>query len=145
MCKVMYCKRYCERYVPVDTLIDTDKLLESLMFRSVMVHVIGTYVFLSRTINAPKTLETPRFLPGFLSGVIQFGIQLTKITAPYLIRKKGVYYLQKRIPKDLVNYCGKEFIRTSLKTKSLATANHAMKSINQSACCNLALSMFFRG
>ena len=43
-------------YVPVDTLIDTDKLLELLMFRSAMVHVLGTYVFLSRTISFSKYL-----------------------------------------------------------------------------------------
>ena len=54
--------------------------------------------------------------------MIQLGIQLTKITAPYLIRKRGVFYLQKRIPKDLVNYYGKEFIRKSLKTKDRNSA-----------------------
>ena len=54
--------------------------------------------------------------------MIQLGIQLTKITAPYQIRKRGVFYLQKRIPKDLVNYYGKEFIRKSLKTKDRNSA-----------------------
>ncbi len=33
-----------------------------------------------------------------------------------------MYYLQKRIPKDLVNYYGKEFIRKSLKTKDRYSA-----------------------
>ena len=45
-------------YVPVDTLIDTDKLLALLMFRLVMVHVLGTYVFLSRTIPFNKSCVT---------------------------------------------------------------------------------------
>ena len=33
-----------------------------------------------------------------------------------------MYYLQKRIPKDLINYYGKEFIRKSLKTKDRNSA-----------------------
>ena len=53
-------------YVPVDTLIDTDKLLILLMFRSVMAHVLGTYVFFSRTINPPKTPENAQFFACFL-------------------------------------------------------------------------------
>ena len=48
-------------YVPVDTLIDTDKLLVLLMFRSVMMRVIGTYVFLSRTITSIKSCVTHCF------------------------------------------------------------------------------------
>ena len=49
---VMSCtvKDSVKDYVPVDTLIDINKLLVLLMFRLVMVHVLGTYVFLSRTI-----------------------------------------------------------------------------------------------
>ena len=50
------------------------------------------------------------------------GIQLTKITAPYHIRKRGVFHLQKPIPKDLVNFYGKEFIRKSLKTRDRNSA-----------------------
>ena len=37
-------------YVPVDTLIDINKLLVLLMFRSVMVHTRGIIEFLGRTI-----------------------------------------------------------------------------------------------
>ena len=63
------------------------------------------------------------------------GIQLTKITAPYLIRKRGVFYLQKRIPKDLVNYYGKEFIRKSLKTKdrnsAIRISSHLVKALER--------------
>ena len=37
--------------------------------------------------------------------------------APYLIRKRGIFYLQKRVPKALVGHYGKEFIRKSLRTR----------------------------
>ena len=50
------------------------------------------------------------------------GIHLTKVTAPYLIRKRGMFYLQKRIPKPLVGHYGKEFIRKSLRTRDRFTA-----------------------
>ena len=49
--------------------------------------------------------------------MIHLGIQLTKVTAPYLIRKRGMFYLQKRVPKALVGHYGKEFIRKSLRTR----------------------------
>lgn len=42
---------------------------------------------------------------------------MTKVTAPYLIRKRGMFYLQKRVPKALVGHYGKEFIRKSLRTR----------------------------
>ena len=45
------------------------------------------------------------------------GIHLTKVTAPYLIRKRGMFCLQKRVPKALVGHYGKEFIRKSLRTR----------------------------
>ena len=44
-------------------------------------------------------------------------IHLTKVTAPYLIRKRGIFYLQKRVPKALVGHYGKEFIRKTLRTR----------------------------
>ena len=50
------------------------------------------------------------------------GIHLTKVTAPYLIRKRGMFYLQKRVPKALVGHYGKEFIRKSLRTRDRFTA-----------------------
>ena len=40
--------------------------------------------------------------------MIHLGIHLTKVTAPYLIRKRGTFYLQKRVPKALVGHYGKE-------------------------------------
>ena len=47
---------------------------------------------------------------------------MTKVTAPYLIRKRGIFYLQKRIPKPLVGHYGNEFIRKSLRTRDRFTA-----------------------
>ena len=49
-------------------------------------------------------------------------IHLTKDTAHYLIRKRGTFYLQKRVPKALVGHYGKEFIRKSLRTRDRVTA-----------------------
>ena len=42
---------------------------------------------------------------------------MTKVTAPYLIRKRGMIYLQKRVPKALIGHYGKEFIRKSMRTR----------------------------
>ena len=50
------------------------------------------------------------------------GIHLTKVTAPYLIRKRGMFYLQKRVPKALVGHYGKAFIRKSLRTRDRVQA-----------------------
>ena len=68
-----------------------------------------------------------------------------KIDTPHLYIRDGVYYFVRRIPVDIRSYYSSNRISMSLKTKSSATANRAMKSINQSSCYNLALSMFFRG
>ena len=54
--------------------------------------------------------------------MIHLGIHLTKVTAPYLIRKRGTFYLQKRVPKALVEHYGKELIRKSLRTRDRFTA-----------------------
>ena len=68
-----------------------------------------------------------------------------KIDTPHLYLRDGVYYFVRRVPVDIRSYYSSNRISMSLKTKSLATAIRAMKSINQSSCCNLALSMFFWG
>ena len=68
-----------------------------------------------------------------------------KNDTPHLYLRDGVYYFVRRVPVDIRSYYSSNRISMSLKTKSLATANRAMKSINQSSCCNLALSIFFRG
>ena len=57
------------------------------------------------------------------------GIHLTKVTAPYLVRKRGMFYLQKRIPKDLVGHYGREFIKKSLRTRDRMTAIRLSSSL----------------
>ena len=44
---------------------------------------------------------------------------MTKVTAPYLYRKRGIYYLQKCIPKDLVPHYGASLLQKSLRTKDI--------------------------
>ena len=43
--------------------------------------------------------------------------------APFVYRKRGVYYLQKRIPKELVGHYGRTFVRKSLRTKDRLEAS----------------------
>ena len=45
------------------------------------------------------------------------GIHLTKVMAPYLTRKRGMFYLQKLVPKALVGHYGRKFICKSLRTR----------------------------
>ena len=47
---------------------------------------------------------------------------MTKFRAPYLMQKRGIYYLQKRIPKQLTGHYGCSFIRKSLRTKDRSEA-----------------------
>ena len=42
--------------------------------------------------------------------------------APYLFQKRGIYYLQKRVPQQLVPKLGRVIIRKSLRTTCRATA-----------------------
>ena len=57
------------------------------------------------------------------------GLHLTKVNAPYLVRKRGMFYLQKRIPKDLVSYYAREFIKKSLRTRDRMTAIRLSSSL----------------
>ena len=41
---------------------------------------------------------------------------MSKISAPYLMRKRGIFYLQKRVPKQLISRYGTQLIRKSLRT-----------------------------
>ena len=43
-------------------------------------------------------------------------IQMSKFRAPYLVRKRGIFYLQKRIPQQLIGHYGRTFVRKSLRT-----------------------------
>ena len=47
---------------------------------------------------------------------------MTKVSAPYLYRKRGIYYLQKCIPKDLVPHYGASLLQKSLRTKDRTQA-----------------------
>ena len=47
---------------------------------------------------------------------------MTKVSAPYLYRKRGIYYLQKRIPKPLIPKYGRSILQRSLRTTNRADA-----------------------
>ena len=47
---------------------------------------------------------------------------MSKFRAPYLMQKRGIYYLQKRIPKQLTGHYGFSFIRKSLRTTDRSEA-----------------------
>ena len=48
---------------------------------------------------------------------------------PYLYTKRGVFYLQKRVPADLQHRYGRPFIRKSLRTKDPKQANRLASSL----------------
>ena len=48
---------------------------------------------------------------------------------PYLYTKRGVFYLQKRVPADLQHRYGRQFIRKSLRTKDPKQANRLASSL----------------
>ena len=50
-------------------------------------------------------------------------IQMSKFRAPYLVRKRGIFYLQKRIPQQLTGHYGRAFVRKSLRTKDRLEAS----------------------
>ena len=50
-------------------------------------------------------------------------IQMSKFRAPYLVRKRGIFYLQKRIPQQLTGHYGRTFVRKSLRTKDRLDAS----------------------
>ena len=50
-------------------------------------------------------------------------IQMSKFRAPYVVRKRGIFYLQKRIPQQLTGHYGRNFIRKSLRTKDRLEAS----------------------
>ena len=50
-------------------------------------------------------------------------IQMSKFRAPYLVRKRGIFYLQKRIPQQLTGHYGRTFVRKSLRTKDKLEAS----------------------
>jgi integrase len=54
---------------------------------------------------------------------------MTKVSAPYLYRKRGIYYLQKRIPKPLIPKYGRSILQRSLRTNNRADAVRISSSI----------------
>jgi integrase len=44
------------------------------------------------------------------------------VKAPYLVRKRGIYYVRKRIPKPLISRYGRAFVQKSLGTSDRASA-----------------------
>ena len=75
-----------------------------------------------------KPAECLRFSCRFYGGYT-FGDTKGK-PAPYLFQKRGVYYLQKRIPQQLVPKLGRVIIRKSLRTRCRATAITKASAIN---------------
>ena len=51
------------------------------------------------------------------------GSTMGRKNAPFVYRKRGVYYLQKRIPKELVGHYGRTFLRKSLRSKDRLEAS----------------------
>ena len=54
---------------------------------------------------------------------------MTKVSAPYLYRKRGIYYLQKHIPKLLIPKYGRSILQQSLRTTNRADAVRLSSSI----------------
>ena len=51
------------------------------------------------------------------------GSTMGRKNAPFVYRKRGVYYLQKRIPQQLTGHYGRTFVRKSLRTKDKLEAS----------------------
>ena len=48
---------------------------------------------------------------------------MSKSRAPYLVRKRSIFYLQKRITQQLTGHSGRNFVRKSLRTKDRLEAS----------------------
>ena len=76
--------------------------------------------------------EPPRYLrvsPVDAIGGSTNGSTMANRRVPYLYTKRGVFYLQKRVPADLQHRYGRLFIRKSLRTKDLKQANRLASSL----------------
>ena len=49
----------------------------------------------------------------------------------YLIRKRGIYHYKRRLPKEIQEFDGREFVRHSLNTKDLAKAMLRRDKMNE--------------
>jgi hypothetical protein len=61
---------------------------------------------------------------------------------PFLIKKRDIYYLQKRVPKKLIPTIGREFVRLSLRTKDKAIATQTAGPILAALECDCAGAMY---
>ena len=68
-----------------------------------------------------KTSGIPSVSPALIPAGIHLVIQMAN-GIPFLIKKRDIYYLQKRVPKKLIPTIGREFVRLSLRTRDKATA-----------------------
>ena len=50
-------------------------------------------------------------------------LQMSKFRALYLVQKRGIFCLQKRIPQQLTGYYGRNFVHKSLRTKDRLEAS----------------------
>ena len=88
-----------------------------------MVHTQGITLRLSRTIPLFETPGIPRASSAVRMAGSTNGSTMGRKNAPFVYRKRGVYYLQKRIPKELVGHYGRTFVRKSLRTKDRREAS----------------------
>ena len=49
-------------------------------------------------------------------GSYKWSYFMTKVSAPYLFQKRGIFYLRKRIPKELIGQYGRALVKKSLRT-----------------------------
>ena len=54
---------------------------------------------------------------------------MSKISAPYLMRKRSIFYLQKRVPKQLIGRYSTQLIRKSLSTTDRKEAVRVASSL----------------
>jgi hypothetical protein len=83
---------------------------------------VGSSNLPERAIHTSEPPGYPRVSPADLLGGSTNGSTMANKKAPYLYTKRGVFYLQKRIPIELTNRYGRMFIRKSLRTKDLKQA-----------------------
>ncbi len=50
-------------------------------------------------------------------------IKMSKLQASYRVRKRGIFYLQKRIPQQPTGHYGRTFVRKSLRIKDRLDAS----------------------
>ena len=67
---------------------------------------------------------------------------MTKVSAPYLYRKRGIYYLQKCIPQPLIPKYGRSILQRSLRASNRADAVRLSSSIVSTLECEWQATLF---